>query len=129
VTSQELPGVAVFGRPLKPVALGLTLTMAIVARANWLGLDRGTQPPLSYVLGVLAAIAAATLVTGWAGRMQRVAEAGLLLVVLTYATRAAFVTLSNPGDQAAYFSLATVIIAGGSYILETTDRGRGRRAG
>jgi hypothetical protein len=122
----DVEGLRVFGRPLKPVALGLTLTMIIVAQSNFRGADRGTEYPLSVVLGVLAVIAAVTLAAGWICGRQRIAEAGLLLVVGVYATRATFIQMVSPFDQAVWFSLATVIIAGGAYILEASD---GRQGG
>ena len=52
---------------------------------------------------------------------QKVAEIGLLLVVAVYMTRAVFIWLSAGWDQAVFFSLATVVIAGGSYMLEAAE--------
>lgn len=126
MTHGDVPGVTVFGRPLKPVALGLTLTMVIVAQANFRSEDRGTEYPLSFVLAILAVAAAVTLAVGWLGGRQKVAEIGLLLVVGVYAARAAFIQMVSPFDQAVFFSLATVVIAGGAYILEASSDGRGR---
>lgn len=127
MTKGDLDTIRVGGRPLKPVALGLTLTMAIVAQANFRGIDRGTTPPLSYVVAAIAVVAFVALLWGWVGRNQRAAEIGLLLVVAAYSTRAAFVYLSSGFDQAVFFSLASVIIAGGSYLLEASSR-RGEEA-
>lgn len=124
MTKGDLDTIRVWGRPLKPVALGLTLTMVIVAQANLRAADRGTTPPLSYVVAAVAGAAVIALIWGWVGRSQRLAEIGLLLVVAAYATRAAFVYLSSGPDQAVFFSLASVIIAGGSYLLEATSRRR-----
>jgi hypothetical protein len=126
MTHGDVPGVTLFGRPLKPVALGLTLTMVIVAQSNLRGADRGTEYPLSIILGVLAIAAAVTLAVGWIGKRQRIAEVGLLLVVGVYAARAAFIQMVSPFDQAVWFSLSTVVIAGGAYILEASSDGRGR---
>lgn len=126
MTRGDLPGLTVFGRPLKPVAFGLTLSMVIIAQSNFRGADRGTGYPLSVLLGICAAAAAATLVIGWAGRLQRVAEVGLLLVVGVYVTRAVFIFLSSVPDQSVFFSLSTAIIAGGSFMLEAAEP-EGRR--
>lgn len=120
----DIPGVRLLGRPLKPVALGLTLTMIIVAQSNFRGADRGTQYPLSMVLAVAAAVAAVTLAVGWISRRQRIAELGLLLVVGVYTARAAFIQMVSPFDQAVWFSLATVVIAAGAYVLEASDHRR-----
>lgn len=126
MSKQDIPGLRVLGRPLKPVALGLTLTMVIIAQSNFRGADRGTQYPLSVVLGIAAVAAAVTLLVGWIKGLQKVAEIGLLLVVGVYVARATFIQMSSPFDQAVWFSLATVIIAGGSYVLEASEDRRGR---
>ena len=127
MTHGDVPGVTLFGRPLKPVALGLTLTMVIVAQSNLRGADRGTEYPLSIILGVLAIAAAVTLAVGWVGKMQRIAEVGLLLVVGVYVTRAVFIQMTSPWDQAVFFSMSTAIIAAGSFMLEAAEPERGRR--
>jgi hypothetical protein len=127
MTKGDLPGLTVFGRPLKPVAFGLTLAMVIVAQSNFRGADRGTEYPLSVFLGFAAVAAIVTLIVGWVCSRQRVAEAGLLLVVGVYVTRAAFIQMYNPWDQAVFFSLSTAIIAAGSYMLEATSTDRRRR--
>lgn len=122
MTRGDVPGVRLLGRPIKPVALGLTLNMLIVAQANFRDMDRGTTPPMSTMLGVMAVVAVTALILGWVLRMQRLAEVGLLVTVFVYATRAVFIQLTNTWDEAVFFSLAAVIIAGGSYYLEVADR-------
>lgn len=110
------------GRAIKPFLLMMTLTMLIVAHANFRGIDRGTQVPLSYVVGTVAALAAVALLAGWAGNLPRLLEYGLLGVVLAYSIRAWFVMMSNPGDLAVFFSLAAVVGAGGAYFMEVAER-------
>ena len=126
MTKGDLDGPRLFGRPIKPVAFGLVLTMTIVLQANVRGIDRGTQPPLSYIVSILAFAAVIALAWGWIAGNQRCAEIGLLLVVAAYTTRAAFISLSSGPDQAVFFSLATVVIAGGSYLLEANSRKGGQ---
>jgi hypothetical protein len=121
-TRGDLPRITLFGRAVKPVAFGLTLTMLIIAQANIRMADRGVVYPLSVVLAVLAILSAVMLTVGWFGRQQRLAEYGLLMVVAVYLTRAVFVFMESGPDQAVWFSLTTVIIAGGSYFLEASDR-------
>jgi xanthine/uracil permease len=124
------PRPTVLGRPFEPLLLGLTLTMVIVALANWQASDRGTQYPLSVIVAIAASVAAVMLVIGWCCKTRRLVEYGLLAVVLAYSTRAWFILISNDGiDNAVWFSLATVIMAGGAYFLEANDRryARGRR--
>lgn len=110
------------GRSIKPFALMMTLTMAIIAQANFQGIDRGTEFPLSAIVGTIAALAALALIVGWAGNLRRLLEHGLLGVVLAYSIRAWFVMMSNPWDQAVFFSLAAVIGAGGAYFMEVAER-------
>jgi hypothetical protein len=112
----------VLNRRLQPVALGLTLTMIIIAQANIRGMDRGTQPPLSYLVSVIAALAALAMVIGWVSKRQRIVEWGLLGVVFTYMARAIFISIYSPWDQAIFFSLATVVLAGGAYYMEADER-------
>lgn len=113
---------------LQPVAAGFALAMVVVMVQNLREEDRGIHPPLSYILVIAAAAAAAALIAGWVGQRARLMQLGLLLVFLTYVTRAAFVALSTPGDQAVFFSLAISIIAGGSWWLEVRHP-RGERGG
>lgn len=110
------------GRTIKPFLLMLTLTMTIIASSNFRGMDRGTEFPLSMIVGVVATLAAIALLVGWAGNMQMVMEYGLLGVVLAYGIRAWFIMLSNPWDQAVFFSLATVLGAAGAYFMEACER-------
>jgi hypothetical protein len=126
MTRGDLPRLAVWGRPLKPVALGLSLAMVVIAATNLSGYDRGVTPPLTWFLAAAGTTAAVCLVAGWVCRSQRFAEVGLLLVVLTYTTRAAFVYLSTGFDQAVAFSVTSSIIAGGAYLLEAADHEGGR---
>ena len=109
-------------RPLKPVMLGLTIIMSIIAQANWRGIDRGVTPPLSYLVAILASTAVVTMIVGWAAGKPRLLEFGLLATIAAYTTRAAFIWMVNPWDQAGFFGIAVVVMAGGTYILERGDR-------
>jgi hypothetical protein len=110
------------GKSIKPFALMMTLTMVIVAQSNFRGIDRGTEFPLSAIVGSIAALAAFALIAGWVCDRPRILEYGLLGVVLAYSIRAWFVMMSNPWDQAVFFSLAAVIGAGGAYFMEVAER-------
>lgn len=110
------------GRAIKPFLLMLTMTMVIVAQSNFRGMDRGTEFPLSVLVGIVAAGSAVALLVGWAGRFPRIMEYGLLGVVTAYGIRAAFIMLASPWDQAVFFSLAACIGAGGAYFLEVSER-------
>lgn len=110
------------GRSIKPFLLMMTLTMVIVAQANFRGIDRGTEFPLSTLVGSIAAGSAIALLAGWTGKLPRLLEYGLLGVVLAYSIRAWFVMMSNPWDQAVFFSLAAAVGAAGAYFMEVAER-------
>jgi uncharacterized membrane protein len=74
-----------------------------------------------------ASLAVVTFCIGWWGRKQKFIEFGLLLVILAYTARAAFIAMVNPWDQAIFFSLAVVVGAGTAYYMEVVDRhGQGK---
>jgi hypothetical protein len=125
MTRGDLPRFTTYGRPLKPVALGLSLAMIVIASVNVHGFDRGVIPPLTFLLAGGASLAAVCMIAGWVLRSQRAAEVGLLLVVAVYITRGAFIFLSSGFDQAVAFSITSSIIAGGAYLLESSDHGGG----
>lgn len=116
----------ILGRPIKPVALGLALNVLVIAQANIRNDDRGIGQGLAYLLALAAGAAFVLLCAGWFMKRQRLAEYGLLLTAGVYMTRAIFVALENPWDQAIFFSVGAAIIAGGSYLLEATDPRRGQ---
>ena len=119
----------VFGRVVKPMMLLMTLTMTIVAQSNLRGIDRGVEPPLSVLLGVIAVVAVVFLLFGWAAKQRKMMEYGLLAVVLVYLTRAAFIMFSSAWDQAVFFSLAVVLCAGAAYFMEVAERHYDRYSG
>jgi hypothetical protein len=119
----------VWNRRLQPLALGLTLTMIIIAQANVRGIDRGTEPPISYVVAIIAITSALLMIVGWISRRQRMIEWALLGVVFTYTARAVFIMFYSPWDQAVFFSIATVLMAGGAYYLEADERQSRERRG
>ena len=112
----------IFGRRIQPLIFLLAMTMIIVAQSNFRGLDRGTEPPLSYFVASAATISVIAFAIGWWNKRQQFIEFGLLLVVLAYISRAAFISLTQPWDQAIFFSLATAMGAGLAYYMERTDR-------
>ena len=119
----------VFGRVVKPMMLLMTLTMTIVAQSNLRGIDRGVEPPLSVLLGVIAVVAVVFLLFGWAAKQRKMMEYGLLAVVLVYLTRAAFIMFSSAWDQDVFFSLAVVLCAGAAYFMEVAERHYDRYSG
>lgn len=118
----NLPGVTVFGRPIKPVAFGFCLLMLITTVYNVLDAGALGSTVLAAVVAVLAAGAATTLALGWWASSQQLAEWGLICTAMVEMARAAFIvlTLGLPATDAVG-SMIAAIIAYGSYMLEAWD--------
>ena len=129
MTAGDLEGVTVMGRPIKPVALGLTILMLSLLVINLTGVGELTGTLLARVIAVMAGTAAVTLVAGWVWRSQRMAQAGLLLAAIVYITRSAFIALdSGIGSIGVWLGGGAGVIAAGAYLLETWDSDRGKAA-
>jgi hypothetical protein len=130
MTSQDLPGIRVWGRPVKPVAFGLMLLLATLAWSNAANVGLFANNVWGDVVGVLAAVGAVLFAVGWWGRWQTVAEAAFGVATAVLAARAAALFwLDGPTEQSVYLSVSVAVIAGGSLLLERLDpRGRGDAA-
>lgn len=117
----------IFRRPFRPLVLGLFFTMLIVFQSNIRNMDRGTAPPMSYFIAGIALAASLALIVGWLRKDIHTIKRGYLLVAAAYTTRATFIMLTNPWDQAVFFSLASAFIAAGAYIAESADHPGVRR--
>jgi hypothetical protein len=114
----------VLGRPVKPVAAGLMLSMLAVA--YWTASGRGELGPTAwaYVVAVVALAAAAALLVGWQRPSQRLAEYGLAAAFAVWVFRAVAVGLSGTvpfSGESLMLSLSVAVIAAGSYALEVAD--------
>lgn len=114
--------ISIFGRPIKPVSLGFAIFMLTFTVYNLL--DMGVFGPSLWgdVVAVVAGAAFVLLMLAWFINSQRLAEYGLLLSCTVFIIRGTFLGLVFGLErQDVYFSVATAIIAGGSYFLERTD--------
>ncbi len=132
MTKGDLDKVTFMGRPLKPVALGLTILMITLAVANWTDNGLLGDNILSHILAAIAGLSALLLTAGWIAGKQRIAEIGLLGAAAVNIARSSFLLFTfGPGQQSVWLSLGVTVIAGGAYLLETWDdpeRQRARRA-
>lgn len=127
MTKGDLDGWLVWGRPLKPVALGTSILMLTLVVSNVT--HTGIFGPLwlGDVIAGLSAVSFICLTVGWFGRHQMSAEVGLLLACTTYLLRASMALfLDGPGEQAVYLSIGAAVITGGAFLLEHWDRMRQR---
>lgn len=123
MTAGDLVGVTVLQRPVKVVALGMTILMLALAWLNLANRDAGLgDSVLGDVVGATALVAAVALLGGWWGRSQRMAEVGLLLAFGVYLARTVFLLATAPADQGVLLGIGAAVIAGGSYLLERESR-------
>lgn len=121
-TKGDLEKVTFLNRPIKPVALGLTVVMTTLAIANILDAGLLGDNALSHTLAVFAVTSAILLTLGWITGKQRIAEIGLLTAAAVNVARSSFLLFTfGPGQQSVWLSLGVTVIAGGAYLLESWD--------
>lgn len=114
----------VFGRPVKPVAFSLMLTMLIVAWAAIVNVGVLGASVWADALLVLTTGVAALIMVAWVKNSQRLTEWALLAAFFVWGIRFWLVVLvaDNPiSEEGLYLSVCWMIVAGGSYLLEKTD--------
>jgi hypothetical protein len=121
--------VSVWGRPIKPLALGMAVAMIVLTLAGLL--DRGALGRSLWgdFVALVAFSSFMAFLGGWWGQSQRMAEVALLLACGVFTTRAAALLMLHFEvlDIAAWLSVASAITAGGAYVLERVDpRGQPR---
>lgn len=122
MTKGDLAGVLVWGRPVKPVALGATWLMATIVGYNLFNQGLFGHLVIGDLVAVLAGSSYVLLMAGWFGRSQWAAEVGLLLACVVYILRGSFAALYvSPRNEGVWLSLGAAIILGGAYLLEHWD--------
>ena len=122
MTKGDLDGVTVWGRPIKPVALGACVLMLTLVIYNLTDAGVFEDLWLGDVIAVLAGVSLFAMLGGWFGRSQKMAEVGLLLGWVVYVTRGAFAVLYEGfTSEALYLSTGAAVIIGGAYLLESWD--------
>ena len=126
MTKGDLDGLLVFGRPVKPLALGMTVLMVALTVQNVFHVGAFGDLILGDVVAALSSVAAVTLFLGWWRSSQRMAELGLLLAATVYVTRSAFLLfIGEPATEGIYLGLGAAVMAGGAYLLERWDEHTG----
>ena len=122
MTRGDLEGLTFFNRPIKPVALGITVLMIVLTIFNIQEDGIFGDTVLATGIALMAFTSAACLCFGWFGRGQMMAAAGLLLASITCVVRSVFALLViGPADQTMWLSLGAGIISGGAFLLERWD--------
>ena len=133
MTRAELVGVQIWGRPFKPLAVGMIVggtTLTINTVLAFLELHTGIPIPgqsttgpgtlAALLMGIFAGVGVFLMVLAWVIRSQRMYEWGLLLAFGGWVSR--FVGITLDGDTwYALLPLSFALMAGGSYVLETVD--------
>lgn len=119
----DLP-LKVYGRPLKPLALSVMLSMVVIAVINVLDVGLAADHLWGDFIGLLAAVSAAAMAGGWFARSQSMAEVGMLIAAGVWMVRGVFALLYNGSVPIGYgwaFSFCWALAAGGAYMLERVD--------
>ncbi len=129
MTRAEIPSIQIFGRPFKPLAVGLILatgTMGLNSLLQLLGQGTVVLTPESLppVLGVLAVASVVLMVCAWLVHSQRTYEVGLVLAVGAWAFRG-FGLLLDGGGLGFMFPLSMMVMAAGALLLERADERAG----
>lgn len=112
------------GRPVKPVAFGLMLSMLVIAWAAFTDVGVLRNAFLADFLGGAALTCAAVMGTAWWRRNQALAELGLLMASIIWGLRFWLIVLIAGNaitTEGLWLSLGWTAIAAGSYLLEKTD--------
>ena len=122
MTKGDLEGLSLWGRPIKPVALGFAWLMLSLTVINISNIGELGDNFLGDLIAVLAFSSFTALTAGWVFRNQHMAEYGLLAACIAYVVRTSFIMFSVGIDDAGvYLGFGAAIIAGGAYLLEATD--------
>ena len=129
MASTDLPWM-VLGRKVKPYALAVSMSTAVVAHAMLIerddvGASFDAYSAPGVIVGVCALLAVLSLWAGWWLRLLGLLEVGLLLSVGVWMSRGSLVWIDEgPTANTVWFSFAWVVASGGAYLLERFTGGR-----
>lgn len=122
MTKGDLDRVTFLHRPVKPFALALALSQAVLVGFNLRDADVLDGSLWGNVVMTAAAISFAALAAGWWFRSQRMEEAGLALAAGTWVTRSVTILLVDSITLIGFWlSLCWSIAAVGAFLLERRD--------
>jgi hypothetical protein len=122
MTKGDLDAIQIWGRPLKPVALGLTWYMICLFIFNLFANGLLDDTLVSHIVLVMSGVSVFSLIGGWVFKSQHLAEAGLFVSGLTAVLRSAFLLAYGGGDVVGvWLGIGVAIVALGSFLLERAD--------
>lgn len=122
----DLPGKVVWGRSIKPVGLGVAVSMIVLGVFNTMDIGVLQSNRIGDVVAIAAAVSAVLLITAWVIRSQSMTEAGLFIGSMTMLMRSVFLfALYGSGQIGVWLGIGTAIIALGAFMLERSDDDRG----
>ena len=117
---------SIFGRPIKPVAFALAISMLIISFSAYQDFGVLGKSKWADGLALVAVLDAVFLTFAWVRSSQLYAEWGLLLAFAVWDVRFWLIVFvsSNPiSTEGLWLAACWSIVAGGSYLLEKTDPG------
>ena len=123
MTRGDLAGYQFLGRPIKPLALAIALSMATIFWFNIVESTGILVPTVAgNIVGYCAGASAVLLFAGWWARSQALAETGMLLAAGVWISRTVFIGLLEEWySYSFFFSVAWSLASVGSYLLESFD--------
>lgn len=127
MTPAEITCVTIWGRCVKPVAIGPLLVTVVLFVNQILALLPNYEPILltpDSSLGAIAALSGLSslfMIWSWIAKQQIMYEVGLLFGVGAWAGRAVEVSLDNTGFQG-ILPLGFAVTMAGLYVAETSNR-------
>ena len=117
----QLP-IRLFGRTVRPVALGFAFLMLAMFIQNVFGVGPMGESPWAHFAGGAALVGFCLLSYGWWSNQQSGIEYGLWVSSgVLFARAAVTLMLDGPKEFTAYMAFGVGVIAAGSYILERLD--------
>lgn len=114
----------IWGRPIKPVAFALSLTMLVMFGFNATNNGILDGSPEGDILGGFALGVSVLFTYGWVRNAQTATELALIGALFAWTARfwlTVFLVPSPWISEGFWFSIAWAVIAGGSYLLEKAD--------
>lgn len=123
MTRGDIAGYQFLGRPIKPLALAIALSMATIFWFNIVEQTGILVPTVAgNIVGYCAGASAVLLFGGWWAKSQVLAETGMLIASGVWISRAVFIgMLEEWYSYSFFFSVAWAMASVGSYLLESFD--------